>query len=79
MIRAQFGLMKPGRWESTRHSTSSMARASSVAMAAPFAPMAGTPSRPNMNTAFSAMLISTAPELTQALGVAWSVTFMIVR
>ena len=58
---------------------SSAARAVSVAMAAPRAPMAGKPARPKMNTAFSSRCSTTAPELIHAQGAAWSLTFMIVR
>ena len=50
-----------------------------VAKAAPLACILGAPNKPNMNTAFKQILITTAPELMRAPGFTWSVTFMMVR
>ncbi len=54
-----------------------MTRAIVVASAAPRASILGAPSIPKMNTALNTMFSITAAALIQALGVTWSVTFII--
>ena len=77
--RFQSGRIYVFRLVSTMQTRSSTTREMVVARAAPLECSAGSPNSPKMNTAFRPILISTAILLITALGLTWSVTFIMVR